>query len=164
MIFESKDFYVDLVTDMDLNQVAEVYNSNRYFLLAHMDKEKIANQWMVDEIESMQEVGFSSCKIVENNSQKTIGVMDFKVGDETYLSLLMIHSDFKGRGFGKQILQAFEEYARSLKSKCIRIDVVTDYDDSVLDFWIGNGFIKVKDVELNWTGKRLPAVIMKKSL
>ncbi|WP_268064106.1 hypothetical protein [Clostridium sp. CF011] len=41
----------------------------------------------------------------------------------------------------------------------MRIDVVTNYDDTVLDFWVKNGFDKFKDVELNWTGKILPALL-----
>jgi GNAT superfamily N-acetyltransferase len=90
--------------------------------------------------------------------------MDFKVDKETYLSLLMIHHVFKGKGLGKLVFQSFEEYAGSQKSNCIRIDVVTGYSNSVLDFWIKNGFSSFKDVELNWTGKILPAVTMKKNL
>lgn len=164
MIFESKGFYIDLIENKDFNDIVEVYNSNKHFLVNHMNKEKITNEWILEELESMKEVGFSSCKIVEIASGKIMGVMDFKIAEETYLSLLMIHNDFKSKGFGKLIFQAFEGYAKSLKSKCIRIDVVTNYDNSVLDFWIKNGFIKFKDVELNWTGKILPAVIMKKSL
>lgn len=164
MIFESKDFYVDLVNNDDLNKIIEIYNSNKHFLVAHMDKEKITNQCIIKEIESMKVVRFYSCKIVEKNFGEIIGVMDFKLCEESYLSLLMIHNDFKGKGFGKQIIQALEEYVKSLKSKCIRIDVVTNYDSSVLGFWIKNGFVKFKDVELNWTGKKLPAVTMKKNL
>lgn len=164
MFFELKGFYVDFVENRDFNEVAEVYNSNKLFLVSHMDKEKVENEWILQELESMKEMGYYPCKIVEISSEKIIGVMDFKVGEEAYLSLLMIHNDFKSKGFGNLIFQAFEGYAKSLKSKCIRIDVVTNYDSSVLDFWIKNGFITFKDVELNWTGKILPAVTMKKSL
>ena len=164
MIFETKSLYVDLVNYNDLNEIIEVYNSNKHFLVAHMDREKISNQWIMEEIESMKKIGFCSGKIVEKSSGKIIGVMDFKAGEESYLSLLMIHNDFKGKGYGKLIFQAFEEYVRSLESKCIRIDVVSNYDNSVLDFWIKNGFIKYNDIELNWTGKKLPAVTMKKNL
>ncbi len=164
MFFQSKSFYVDLLENKDLNEVVKIYNSNKHFLVTHMDKEKITNEFIFQELESMKEVGFYSCKIVEISSEKIIGVMDFKVGKETYLSLLMIHNDFKNKGLGKLIFQGFEEYAKSLKSKYIRIDVVTNYENSVLDFWIENGFIKFKNVELNWTGKFLPAVIMKKNL
>lgn len=164
MVFETKDFYVDLIENKDIDSVAEVYNSNRTFLIRHMDKEKITNEWVLQEIETMKEIGFYSCKIVEISSGKIIGVIDFKIEQETYLSLLIIHNDFKSKGLGKLIYQAFEEYAQSLKSKRIRIDVVTNYDNFVLDFWINNGFVKYKDVELNWTGKTLPAVIMKKNL
>ena len=164
MIFESKDFYLDLVEIKDLNDIVEVYNSNRNFLVSHMDTYKVTYEWVLEELESMKKVGFYSCKIVEKNSSRIIGIIDFKIGEETYLSLLMIHSDYKNKGFGKSIYQAFEEYIKSEKSKCMRIDVVTNYDDNVIDFWVRNGFDKFKNIELNWTGKVLPAVIMKKSL
>lgn len=164
MLFQSKDFYVDFVESNYLNQVVEVYNSNKQFLESHMDKESVTKEWVLQELQSMKEVGFYSCRIVEISSEKTMGVMDFKVGEETYLSLLMIHNNFKSKGFAKQIFQAFEEYVKSLKSKCIRIDVVTNYDNCVIDFWVKNEFIKFKDAELNWTGRILPAVTMKKSL
>ena len=164
MIFQSKGFYIDLVSNNDVKEVLEVYNSNENFLMHHMDMNKVTSKWIIEELESMRDIGFCSCKIVENCTGKTIGIIDFMIADETYLSLLMINSAFQGKGFGKLIFQGFEEYVKSLKSKCIKIDVVTNYDDSVLDFWINNGFIKFKDVELNWTGKVLTAVTMKKFL
>ena len=164
MIFESKDFYLDLVENKDINDIVEVYNSNRIFLVSHMDTCKVTYEWVLEELESMKKVGFNSCKIVEKNSGRIIGIIDYKIGEETYLSLLMIYSDYKNKGFGKSIYQAFEEYIKSEKSKCMRIDVVTNYDDTVIDFWVRNGFDKFKNIELNWTGKVLPAVIMKKSL
>ncbi|MCB2359758.1 GNAT family N-acetyltransferase [Clostridium estertheticum] len=84
------------------------------------------------------------------------------MGEETYLSLLMIHDNYKNKGGGKLIYQALEEYAKEVKSKCMRIDVLINYDNAVLKFWVKNGFDKIKDVELDWTGKILPAVIMEK--
>lgn len=164
MIFESKDLYVDLVDKENIYNIIEIYNSNKHFLVAHMDKEEITYEWIFNEIESMNKMGFDSCIIIEKNSRKIIGVMDFMLGEECYLSLLMIHNDFKGKGYGMQIFQAFEEHIKSLESKCIRIDVVSNYNSSVLDFWINNGFVKYKDIELDWTGKKLPAVTMKKNL
>lgn len=164
MIFQLKDFYVSLVENKDLNKIIDVYNSNKNFLINHMHKEKVTSKWMLQELEPMKEFGFYCCKIVEISSEKIIGIMDFKIGEETYVSLLMIHNDYKSKGFGKLIFQAFEEYAKSLKSKYVRIDIVNNYDDSVLNFWIKNGFIKFKDVELNWAGKILPVITMNKSL
>ncbi|MEH6996462.1 hypothetical protein V7075_27785 [Neobacillus drentensis] len=164
MLFKSKGFYVDKLEKKDINKVVEVYNSNKHFLVSHTDEEQVTIEWILQELESMKEVGFFSCKIVERSSGKIIGVMDFKGGEETNLSLLMLQNDFKSKGFGILIYQALEGYAKSLKSKCIRVDVVTNYDKSVLDFWIKNGFIKFEELELNWTGKILPAVTMKKSL
>jgi GNAT superfamily N-acetyltransferase len=164
MIFETEGFYIDLVENADVNDVVEVYNSNRNFLQNHVGTDKITKEWILDEIESMRKVDFYSCKIVEKNSGKLIGIIDFKVGEETYLSILMLHKDYKKKGLGALIYQALEEYAKSEKSKGMRIDVVTNYDDAVLDFWMKNGFEKIKEIELNWTGKILPAVVMKKNL
>lgn len=164
MIFESNRFYIDLVDNKDLNNIVEVYNSNKSFLLSHMDKDKITYEWILEELESMRKVNFYSCKVVEKSSDRIIGIIDFKIGNEVYLSLLMLHNDYRNEGLGNLIYNALEEYVRLLNSKCIRIDVVTNYDNKILDFWIENGFSKLKNVELNWTGKRLPAVIMKKKL
>ncbi len=162
MFFELKDFCVDLVEYKDLDEIAEVYNSNKQFLKSHMNREKVTNEWILQELETMKEVGFYPCKIVETMSGEIIGIIDFKLGEEAYLSLLMLKDNFKGKGFGNMIFQAFEEYVKSQKSKSIRIDVVTNYDNSVIDFWINNSFVKVEDIELNWTEKILPAVVMRK--
>jgi GNAT superfamily N-acetyltransferase len=164
MIFETEGFYIDLVENADINDVVEVYNSNRKFLQNHIGTDQVAKEWILDEIESMRKVDFYSCKIVEKSSGKLIGIIDFKIGGETYLSILMLHKDYKKKGLGALIYQALEEYAKSEKSKGMRIDVVTNYNDAVLDFWMKNGFEKIKEIELNWTGKILPAVVMKKNL
>jgi len=164
MLFQTKDFYVDIIENKDLNEIVGIYNSNKRFLLSHMNMGNVIEQWALEEIESMKEVGFHSCKIVDILSGKIIGIIDFKISEETYLSLFMIHENFKCRGYGKLILHAFEEYAKILKSKSIRIDIVTNYDSSVFDFWVKNKFVKFEEVELNWAGKSLPAVTMKKYL
>ncbi|MBU3143774.1 GNAT family N-acetyltransferase [Clostridium sp. CF012] len=164
MIFQSKGFYIDLVQNKDLKDIVEVYNSNKYFLINHMDIDNVKYEWILEELESMKKANFYSCKVVEKSSDKIIGIVDFKIGEETYVSLLMIHNDYKNKGFGKLIYRALEEYVKSVKSKCMRVDVVIKYDDTVLNFWVENGFIIIEDIELNWTGKILPAVIMRKFL
>lgn len=162
MLFQTKDFYIDTIENKDLNEIVEIYNSNKNFLISHMNKKNITKDLLLKEIKSMKEAGFYSCKIVDILSGKIIGIIDFKIAEETYLSLLMIHGNLKNKGYGKLILSAFEQYVKLLKSKSIRIDVVINYDSNVLDFWVKNKFIKFEKVDLNWTGKVLPAVIMKK--
>lgn len=164
MLFQSNNFRVELVEAKDLNGIVEVYNSNENFLISHMDKKEVTSKWMIEELKSMKEIGFLCCKIVDMNSQKIVGVIDFKVDKETYLSLLMIHNNYKNKGLGRSIYKGLEEYVLPLKSNCIKIDVVTDYDDSVIEFWIKNRFVKFKDTILNWTGKDLNAIVMKKNL
>ena len=148
----------------DVDSVVEVYNSNTLFLENHMDTQQVTFEWVTEEVESMKRAGFCSCKAVDKNSRKIVGIIDFKIDEEAYLSLLMIHKDYENMGFGKQIYKAFEEYAKSRKSKYIRLDVVTGYSDKVVNFWIGNGFEKFEDIKLNWTGVTLSAVTMKKEI
>jgi ribosomal protein S18 acetylase RimI-like enzyme len=164
MVFKSIDYNISFVEYMDLNGVIDVYNSNKSFLMSHMSKENVERQWMLEEFESMKRIGFHCCKIVDINTEKIVGVIDFKIDSETYLSLLMVHNDHKNKGLGNSVYQAFEEYVQSQNSKSIRIDVVTEYDDTVLDFWIRKGFVEYENMELNWTGKVLPAVTLKKIL
>ncbi len=164
MIIESKSFYIDTVENKDLNDIIEVYNSNKLFLINHIGTNKVSYEWIIEELESMKKMNFYSCKIVEKSLGKIIGIIDFKIDEETYLSLLMLHNDYKNKGYGKLIYQTLEEYARSLKSKSMRIDVVTNYDNFVLKFWTSIGFNKFKDIEMKWAGELLPAVIMKKIL
>ncbi|WP_425448320.1 GNAT family N-acetyltransferase [Dethiothermospora halolimnae] len=164
MIFEWEGFYVDLIKDEDLNDVMEVYNSNKDFLLSHMNTDKIDYKWIINELNTMKEANFKSCKIIEKSSDKLIGIIDYKNGQETYLSLLMLHNNYKNKGYGKIIYNKFEQYIKSLNSSGIRIDVVINYDNNVLNFWTKNGFKKIKDIKLNWTGKVLSAVEMKKNL
>lgn len=164
MICEAEDFYITLVEDRDIKDILKVYNSNQYFLQNHMGTDNVTYKWISNEVESMKLEGFNTYKVVEKNSHMIIGIIDLKIANETYLSLLMLNSNYKGKGLGKKIYKSLEQYVKSLDSKCIRIDVVINYDNNVLEFWIDNGFEKVENIELNWTGKSLPAVIMKKSL
>lgn len=164
MIFETVNFKVELAHVEDAYEIAEVYNSNKKFLMNHIGKDKVDSNWIIKELEDMKKINFNSCKIIEKESNKIAGALDFKIEKETYLSILILKSDYKNKGIGKLIYGALEKYAKSLKSEAMRIDVVTNYDANVLKFWSSNGFIKFKDIKLSWGEKELPAVIMKKEI
>ncbi|MNI86883.1 Acetyltransferase (GNAT) family protein [compost metagenome] len=113
----------------------------------------------------MRLIGFNTFKIVEIQTNKIIGTIDMKIESEvTYLSLLILHQDYINKGYGTNIYKELEKYIKSLKSKSIRIDVVTKNNVNVLEFWVRNGFTKDKEIELNWSGMILPAVSMTKKL
>ncbi|MNZ83529.1 Acetyltransferase (GNAT) family protein [compost metagenome] len=127
--------------------------------------ENVTTDWLVDELESMRLIGFNTFKIVEIQTNKIIGTIDMKIESEvTYLSLLILHQDYINKGYGTNIYKELEKYIKSLKSKSIRIDVVTKNNVNVLEFWVRNGFTKDKEIELNWSGMILPAVSMTKKL
>jgi len=164
MIFKTKDFHVDLVEKDDLKDIVEVYNSNIDFLESHLGIDKVTFKWLYNELEIMKQANFSSYKIIKKDTNEIVGFIDLKIDNETYLSLLMLHNKYKNKGIGKSIYKALEKHVKSLKSDCIRIDVVTNYDNSVINFWSRNGFNRIKEIKLNWGDKILPAITMKKNL
>ncbi|KMT21631.1 GNAT family N-acetyltransferase [Clostridium cylindrosporum] len=164
MLFEGKDFFVDITDVDDLIEITKVYNSNKNFLVNHMDKEVITYDWLLEDVKGMKNAGFSPCKIVDKCTGKIFGLIEFKISNETYLSLLMLHCDYLNQGLGSLIFHEFEKYIRTTKSTAIRIDVVTSYDRNVLNFWRKNGFSKLKDIELSWGQKTLSAALMKKGI
>ena len=160
--FEFNDFYIELIDSKDLDDIVRIYNSNEFFLKSHIGKESITTKWVCNELDIMKKEGFSSCKVVQKNSNEIVGLIDFKVDKETYLSLLMIDKSLRGHGIGMKVYELFEMYIKSCNSCRLRIDVVTNYDKHVLDFWIKNGFKSIENITLNWNEKVLPAVVMKK--
>lgn len=164
MLFAQDAFYIEQVTQADLDAVLAVYQSNKAFLSHHLGRDTVTRVWLESELAAMASAGFSSCKIVERDASNLIGIVDFKLAEESYLSLLMLHGEYQGLGLGKQIYHAIEDYAKKHGSTAIRIDVVTGYDPGVCNFWRSRGFIKVQEVTLHWAGKTLPALAMKKQL
>ncbi|MDF9842063.1 MULTISPECIES: GNAT family N-acetyltransferase [unclassified Paenibacillus] len=164
MIFETKLFIVEIVGNDDVPELVNVYNSNPAFLLRHLGVKQIAEEWLEKELMSMRELNFLSCKIVQKISGRIIGVIDFLPGTETYLSLLLLDQEYQAKGLGKEIYSSFEGYIRSLNipNGSIRIDVVTGYKNSVLNFWERNGFTKAGDTELEWEKKTIKAAVMRK--
>ncbi len=163
MVFESSNYIVDFVKEPDHEAILNIYNSNAKFLKHHMDRDAVDQEWLLEELQTMKEAHFVSCKITSKKSKEIVGFLDFKIRLETYLSLLMIHDDFKGKGIGSEVYNAFEAFVLN-QSKTLRIDVVTDYDKFILTFWEKQGFEITDRIKLNWNEKVLPAVVMKKHL
>ena len=147
----------------DIHKVVEIYNSNVSFLMAHMGISNISKEFVSNEINEMKSVGFIS-SVIKDNKGEIIGVCDFKIQEEAYLSLLMIHSKFKGNGLGKDIYNHLERVFKSKNVKRVRIDVVYDYEENVLGFWEKQGFVSKEKVELECNGHKYNATKMYKSI
>lgn len=83
MLFDVDGFYVDLVEYKDLDEIVDVYNSNKNFLMVHLDAYKVEHEWLINDIKDMKEAGFYSCKIIEGpstarNAIKLLKTMNFK--------------------------------------------------------------------------------------
>jgi len=156
-MFFTKNYQSVIADETDLNEIRTTFNSNRAFLLNHTGTGAVSREWCLMEYRDMLERGFLRCKILEAEKSPAIGFLDFKISEETYLSLLILHGSQQRRGIGEEILFGFEEYIRSHDSERIRIDVVTGYDETSLGFWLKNGFIAEEEIVLTWGENRLSA-------
>lgn len=147
--------YVDVVVN--------IYNSNKIFLQNHMGISRVTKDFILKEIEQMKIHGFDSL-IVKNNPGEIVGVCDFKIENEVYLSLLMIDAKHRGNGIGGRVYNQLEKIFKSKKVSSVRIDVVYDYEENVLRFWERQGFVANEKINLYWNGYKLNAIKMYKSI
>ncbi|MHA7966089.1 GNAT family N-acetyltransferase [Paenibacillus sp. CAU 1782] len=165
MHVHTQKYEIVLTEKHDVEKIAGIYNSNPAFLQSHMSRTSVKAEWVGNELEEMKEQGFASCKAVDTATGRIIGIIDIKWDQaETYLSLLMLHSDFRGQGLGADMYWQVERHALAQNCHCIRIDVVIKDNDKTLEFWKRLDFVPAENLELNWTGTPLPAVCMRKKL
>lgn len=148
----------------DCASIVEIYNSNPQFLLHHLGTERIDEAFVIKEIANMREMYFTSSVIIDIESGSICGVLDYKSREEVYLSLMMLKADMQGQGLGSDIYAYFEEMMLQEGQKCIRIDVINDYDNNLITFWKKYGFLECGNTVLEWGNKKSNAVIMKKDL
>ncbi|MBS5938764.1 MAG: GNAT family N-acetyltransferase [Clostridium sp.] len=157
------NYIIDTVDQNDISKIIDIYNSNKTFLENHVGISKVSKDFIVNEIEEMNNIGFSSL-VIKNNEGNIVGICDFKIGDEVYLSLLMIDANLKGNGLGRIIYNQLEKIFKTKNSKRIRIDVVYDYEENALGFWEKQGFVPSEEIQLEWNGYKSKAIKMYKNI
>lgn len=85
---------IDMITENDIDIILDIYNSNTSFLENHMGITTVSKKFIVDEIEEMKNIGFNPL-VIRNSTGNILGICDFKMADEVYLSLLMIDAKQK---------------------------------------------------------------------
>ena len=157
-------YIIRAVQENDYYKIAEIYNSNRTFLLHHLGMETVTENFVAQEVSTMNKEGFHSCVIVNQESLVVEGVLDYKPNPEVYLSLLMLSANLQGKGVGSHIYLQFEREMIQDGKNSIRIDVVNDYQRNVVPFWKRQGFLEKENVTLAWGKKTSNAVVMKENL
>lgn len=151
-------------TITDIDAIVKIYNSNNKFLINHLGKDTIDKNFIINEMKEMKSLNFLSCVIVEAQTNKIIGVLDYNPKSTVYLSLMMINSEYQGNGIGDYIYKMFEKDMIKSGKKSIRIDVVNDYSGNAIGFWEKQGFTPKESLNLTWGNKESSAIVMKKNL
>ena len=152
------------ITKENIRNAIDIYNSDKPFLIHHLNMDSVDSAFMFNEIDEMREHGFGSKLIMDEG--KPIGVIDYMIQQSgyVYLSLLMLDSSVQGKGIGTMVYNEFEKRVREQGAAVIRIDVVNDYDSNVIPFWEKVGFVGQGEDELTWGNKLSKVLIMKKLL
>jgi ribosomal protein S18 acetylase RimI-like enzyme len=151
----------DMATKNDIDKVLEIYNSNSDFLEKHLGASRVSKEFIANEMEEMKKIGFRSF-VIKNSEGNTVGICDFKIAEEVYLSLLMIDGKQKRNGLGSRIYSQLEQLFQAEGADRIRIDVV--YEDNVVAFWEKQGFIPCEKIQLEWNGHKSNAIKMVKTI
>ncbi|MDD3428522.1 MAG: GNAT family N-acetyltransferase [Oscillospiraceae bacterium] len=146
----------------DLEAITKLYNSNRTFLKNHLNRQAVTAAWVEKEHFVPRTNGFVTEKVL--CADKLVGLVDYKFGKETYLSLLLLDKTMQKKGLGTKIVNAFGQYTLQNKGQALRIDVVTGYEGAPLDFWRSVGFADITSSRLEWDENVLPVIVMKKFL
>ena len=162
MHIENDKLYLTKITIKDYEEIINIYNSNKQFLNIHQDTKSITTDWLDKEMKTMKKEGFLSYKIVEKTSNQIIGIIDFKISNQSYISLIIIHKKYQNKSLGKEVYNLIESYLKQRNSISIKIDVVKNYNKNVINFWLENGFEIIEEINLNWNGKVLNALTMEK--
>lgn len=155
------NYRFDLITADDIEKVLDVYNSNTSFLEKHLGITNVSKEFLTEEIAEMKNIGFTSVAI-RNSEGNIVGICDFKVAEEVYLSLLMIDAKQKRNGLGSRIYCQLEKIFKAEGADRVRVDVVDDYEDNVVAFWKKQGFIHCEKIQLEWNGYTSNAIKMVK--
>jgi len=111
-MFLTGNFQIVKTDEQDFDEILSIYNSNKVFLLNHTGTSVVDREWCAWDFNDTLNGGFSRYRIAEAGNGPAIGFLDAKVSEETYLSLLILHENWQGRGIGKEIYKGFEEYIR----------------------------------------------------
>ena len=109
--------------------------------------------------------------IYKEEQQKIIGCVNLQQHDaKLYLGMFSVSPPLQGRGIGKQILLAVEEYAHHLQKKAIYMSVIS-LRTELINWYIRHGYADTGErkpfVEDDITGKHLRSLefmIMEKTL
>lgn len=157
------NYIIDIIEQKDIDKVIDIYNSNKTFIENHLGVSRVSREFIVNEIQEMDNVGFTSA-VMKDNKGNIVAICDYKIEDEVYLSLLMIDAKLKGKGLGQSIYNQFEKIFKAKNVSRIRLDVVYDYKENVIGFWEKQGFISSEKIQLEWNGHKSKAVKMYKSI
>ncbi|MED3645196.1 GNAT family N-acetyltransferase [Caldifermentibacillus hisashii] len=125
-MFGSKRLYASLIKEDDLEELYQIYISNKDYLqltegisdgIGVYTKEQVA-EWM----------GRKTLGIYMRDNMKLIGVLEYMeraVDGNPWIGLIMIHNQYQSQGYGSEFLKSFLCWAQHQGWNEIRAVVIT---------------------------------------
>lgn len=156
MIFVGSSFTIRPVQHEELTQVLEVYRQCEDFLALGSDPrasmEMIEKDWQIS-----KEAGGIFCGIFDD-SQNMIGVVDFIPANfegnpsHAFIELLMIAMPARGKGLGREVMQAIEDEILKNSNITDILSAVQINNPKAIQFWKNIGYEIVSEPRLNLDG------------
>lgn len=156
MIFVGSSFTIRPVQHEELTQVLEVYRQCEDFLALGPDPrasmEMIEKDWQIS-----KEAGGIFCGIFDD-SQNMIGVVDFIPANfegnpsHAFIELLMIAMPARGKGLGREVMQAIEDEILKNSNITDILSAVQINNPKAIQFWKNIGYEIVSEPRLNLDG------------
>lgn len=112
MIFVTEGFTIRKIYENDVDTIFRVYKDSEDFLLLGPEP-KASKDMVFKDIESSAKTGGIYCLIL-NKEEEEIGIVDFipNMYKENprygYISLIMIKSEYRNKGYGKKVVDLIE--------------------------------------------------------
>ncbi|MGZ4162619.1 MAG: GNAT family N-acetyltransferase [Tumebacillaceae bacterium] len=134
------------VTEDNMHVALEITNSNPFYNTL----ENGSATRTVEELRTEFLTPATTSALIKNGDTY-VGLIDYLMlnpnDQHPWLGLLMIHSDCKGQGFGKQAYLAYEQLMRERGVDVVRLGVLKG-NDHARKFWEQQGFVAFKSMML----------------
>lgn len=91
------------------------------------------------------------------------GMSNYPTESDWWIALFLLDPKFRGQGFGREIIENFNEFVRLNHGKTIMLGVV-EANKTALLFWKKQGFAFVRQTEFRQFGRKIQRVIILQKL
>ncbi|MEQ6377488.1 GNAT family N-acetyltransferase [Bacillaceae bacterium S4-13-56] len=124
----------------------EIMNSNEEYNVIAFDKKHLEDEDILKGHRLAEELNVE--RFLVKKGEEYIGILDYGMSSPTHksprISLLVVHKEYQGLGYAKEIYKVYERLMEEKKVSSIHI-AVHSTNKKALHFWTSLGFVKFNE-------------------